>query len=111
MAHRRTGTEEWQTTAGPYRAPRARDGGRRHTDNTRPLLSPEAKRRWLIASLVAALGGGTHYALAHGVTSTPVGLPLTLPLLFIALVWLHRRLPLAMQWALAVPLAAAGPIS
>jgi hypothetical protein len=109
VAHRRAGTEEWQTTAAPYHAPRARHGGRRHRDRTKPLLSREATRRWLVASVVAAVAGATCYALAPGVASTQIGIPLTLPLLFIALVWLHRRLPLAMQWALAVPLAAAGP--
>src|ERR1700757_316385 len=82
-------TEEWQTTAAPYHAPRARHGGRRHRDRTKPLLSREAKRRWLVASVVAAVAGATYYALAPGVASTQIGIPLTLPLLFIALVWLH----------------------
>jgi hypothetical protein len=110
VAHRRVGGEIWETTAGPYHAPRARHGGHRR-QRPRPLLSPAAKRRWLIATLVAAIAGVIYYALAPGVASTQVGLPLTVPLLCIALVWLHRHLPLAVQWAIAVPLAVAGPAS
>jgi len=111
VAHRRPRTDDWQTTAGPYHAPRARHGGRGPANHAKPFLSSRAKRRWLIASVLAALAGATLYAVAPGVASTQVGLPLTLPLLFIALVWLHRRLPLAVQWALAIPLALAGPAS
>ena len=111
VAHRRPGTDVWQTTAGPYHAPRARHGGRGPVNHTKPFLSSRAKRRWLIASVLAALAGGAFYVVAPGVASTQVGLPLTLPLLVVALVWLHRRLPLAVQWALGVPLALAGPAS
>ena len=74
------------------------------------MLSRKAKRRWLGASTLAAACGVAFYVTAPGVASTQVGLPLSLPLLGIALVWMHRRIPLALQWALAVPLAIAGPV-
>lgn len=110
VAHDRGRRGDWQITAGPYPAPRTRHAGRRHAKQQAPLLSRKAKRRWLIASALAAAIGAAFYVTAPGVASTQIGLPLCLPLLCIALVWIHRRIPIALQWTLAVPLAIAGPV-
>jgi hypothetical protein len=59
--------------------------------------------------LVDALAGATYYALAPGVASYQIGFTMVVPLLVVALVWLHRRLWRPVQWALVIVLACAGP--
>jgi hypothetical protein len=64
---------------------------------------------WLAIFVGCALAGGTWYPLAPAVASFQVGYVLLLPLLIVGLVWLHRRLPNRVEWALAIVLALAGP--
>jgi hypothetical protein len=67
---------------------------------------------WIVfaISLVLAALGVYWYVTAPGVASYQASSLLTLPLFVIALVWLHKRLPIRVQWIVAWPLALVGPI-
>ena len=68
-------------------------------------------RALLVASaFLLAAAGVVWYAVAPGVGTFQASGWLTAPALVMVLVWLHRRLPLWLQWTLAVPLAALGSI-
>jgi hypothetical protein len=108
VAHRDAGGR-WVPTAGPYAAPRVKHAGRdRGRGQKGQFLSRRAKLKWLIGFGVAAVTGASWYAVAPGVASFQIGFVFILPLLVVALVWLHRRLPLRLQWALAIALAIIG---
>lgn len=95
---------EWVLTQPSYRFPRTgRAAARRRWVRHRPRLS------WSAFILVAAAAGGTLYGLSPGVGSYQVGFVLMLPLLIVVLLWLHRRLPQRLQWAIAIVLAVTGP--
>jgi hypothetical protein len=108
VAHRERRDGEWAVTAGPSRAPRYR--GRQRSGRDLPVLSRRARRIALGLMLVAGVGGATFYALAPGVASYQASYFLVLPILVAALVWVHRRLPIRSQWAVAITLSAAGPV-
>ncbi len=65
----------------------------------------------IIAAIVAAAVGVGWYAESPGVGTFQASGLLTAPLLILVLLWLHRRLPLWLQWAVAVPLAPVGPFA
>jgi hypothetical protein len=65
---------------------------------------------WIGLAGLAAAAGVVWYAIAPGVGSFQASGLLTAPALVMVLVWLHRRLPLKLQWALAIGIAAIGPI-
>jgi hypothetical protein len=62
------------------------------------------------AAVLAAVAGVVWYAVAPGVGTFQASGWLTAPALIIVLVWLHRRLPLRVQWALALAIALVGPV-
>jgi hypothetical protein len=61
-------------------------------------------------SLLLAGTGVLWYALTPNVASYQVSSLLTLPAFIMVSVWLHHRIPLRLQWAIAWPLALVGPI-
>lgn len=65
----------------------------------------------LIVTVAAgcAVVGVVWYALAPGVGPYQASGLLTLPMLFITAAWLHRHLPIRVQWTIAVVLAPIGP--
>lgn len=69
-----------------------------------------ARRRGLALILMFAAAGITWYALSPDVGSYQLSTLLTLPLLVVVLVWLHRHLPRRVGWALALALAPVGPL-
>jgi hypothetical protein len=62
------------------------------------------------AALLAAAGGIVWYAVAPGVGTFQASGWLTAPAFAMTLVWLHRRLPLPVQWVLASSIALVGPV-
>lgn len=63
-----------------------------------------------VAAALAAAAGIGLYAAVPGVGSYQASVLLTVPAVVLLLVWVHRRLPLPAQWALAVPMAMVGPV-
>ena len=65
---------------------------------------------WITFALCAAVAGIAWYAVAPGVGSFQASGWLVAPALITSLVWLHRRLPMRLQWVLAVGVAIVGPV-
>ncbi len=65
----------------------------------------------IIGAVAAAAVGVVWYAVSPGVGTFQASGLLTAPLLILVLLWLHRRLPLWLQWALVLPLAPVGPVA
>jgi hypothetical protein len=65
---------------------------------------------WVAVAFAIAAGGIVLYAVAPGVGSYQASIYLTLPALIVVLVWLHRHLPMWLQWGCSVALVAVGPI-
>ena len=78
-------------------------------DDGWPTLPRWARVALLALSVALAAGGVWWYVADPGVLSYQVGGLAIVPLLMAALVWLHRRLPMPVQWAAALALAIAGP--
>jgi hypothetical protein len=68
------------------------------------------RRVGLVLAVLSAAAGVVWYAMTPGVGSYQASSLLTLPLVMVVLVWLHHRLPVWLQWAIAIPLALVGPI-
>jgi hypothetical protein len=68
--------------------------------------------RWLGigASVALAAIGIWWYATTPGIGSYQASVWLTLPVAVIVLFWLHRRLPMWLQWTASVALVFVGPI-
>jgi hypothetical protein len=67
---------------------------------------------WIVfgISVVLAALGVYWYATAPGVASYQASSLLTVPALLFVLVWLHRHLPMRVQWVGASALALVGPV-
>jgi hypothetical protein len=97
---------------------RARARGRRKKPKsdeiTIDLTDPEVARRWrrwsLLAISVGTTGGIAWYVAAPGVASYQIGYTLALPGIITAIVWIGRRLPRWLDWAIAVALGAGGSL-
>ena len=63
------------------------------------------------AAFVVAAAGVVAYALAPGVGTFQLSFLLVLPAMLIAFLWLHRRLPMWLQWSAAIAIAPVGPIA
>ncbi len=63
----------------------------------------------IAAALCAAAVGIAWYVIAPGVGTFQASGWLVAPALVMSLVWLHRRLPLRLQWVLALGVALVGP--
>jgi hypothetical protein len=107
---------EWQQVFGPPGRHEERERRSREEDDDRDDFSiwedvgPRARALWLAAALACAIGGVWWYASSAGVGSYQASLLLALPLILTVAGWLHRRLPTALQWALALSLAVVGPV-
>jgi peptidoglycan/LPS O-acetylase OafA/YrhL len=77
-------------------------------DFTDPAVAPKWKRRSLAAVSVGAAVGITWYALAPGVGAYTIGYTLALPGIITAIVWIGKRLPRWLDWAIAVALGVGG---
>ena len=64
----------------------------------------------VLAAVVAAFVGVVLYAVSPGVLSYQLSWILVLPAGGLALWWLHRHLPIRLQWAVALVLAPIGPL-
>ena len=63
-----------------------------------------------LAALLLAAAGGAWYVATPSVVSYQASSLLTLPAFVMVLVWLHRRLPIRVQWGLAIALVFVGPV-
>jgi hypothetical protein len=92
--------------------------GRRAALNGVALGAMSSKRRrrrrrraWAVGGAFAlAAAGVAWYVVDPGIASYQASGLLVGPALVIALVWLHRRLPIALQWTVALALLVAGPV-
>lgn len=76
---------------------------------TRPLRPATARRLGLASVSLMAAAAVAWYSVNPGVAAYQVGWLLVLPFVVTALLWLHRRLPRRVEWALAVCVAPIGP--
>jgi hypothetical protein len=94
--------------AGPAQS--AEDRKRPANEAWRMSRRRRARAVLFVVALLAAVAGATWYAISPGVASYQVSVPLTLPMLAVVLIWVHRRLPPRLHWPLAVALAPIGPL-
>jgi hypothetical protein len=80
-------------------------------DGWNPRLKPFLRARFILpAALLLAGVGIAWYAATPDVASYQASSLLSLPLVVLALVQAHRRIPVKAQWVLAVAIAPVGPI-
>ena len=79
-------------------------------DFTDPVVARRWRRRSLAAISISAALGITWYALAPGVASYQIGYTLALPAIITAIVWIGKRLPMWLDWVIAVALGTAGSV-
>jgi hypothetical protein len=84
---------------------------KRRAETDRPDPRRRRARFALVGlALVSGAGGAVWYAWAPGVGSYQVSVLFMLPTLAVALIWIHRRIAVTVQWVLAFGLAPVGPI-
>ena len=102
----------WRQVDRPPGRPAAHAQRQRQQENEidRVTMSPAARIAWVAVPIVAAVAGVIWYALSPNVGSYQVSTLLTIPLVLIVLGWLHRRLPMWLQWSVALLMVPIGPV-